>query len=310
MAGRTDVLITADIEFGVTAADDGPERAVAGLSAGLDFIVDTLAASGHSATFFIETGHAVRFGPGPMGGVAQRLHATGHDTELHLHPMWTAVGPPGPDRLAGLPSDRVSGLVKTGLSVFADWGLPPPIAFRAGNLEAFPALYPAIAAAGIRLASNIGLHVFRPREPELHLSGGRHWIAAVMEVPVLSYSVQGSLGKALKTLTITGSSFAETRYLLEQARDAGVGQVVLLTHAHEFVRSGGAAPNQVNRNRFAKLCRYLAENKDSFTTATFRQRAARWAEQGEEAAPSLAVPLRLAVARSVANAVNDLQGAG
>ncbi|MGB3745233.1 MAG: hypothetical protein WBD11_12015, partial [Xanthobacteraceae bacterium] len=53
---------------------------------GLGFFLESLAEFGARATFFVETLQTAYFGDEPMGGIARRIAAAGHDVQLHLHP--------------------------------------------------------------------------------------------------------------------------------------------------------------------------------------------------------------------------------
>ncbi|NJO38754.1 MAG: hypothetical protein HC871_15560 [Rhizobiales bacterium] len=98
----TEVVITIDTEFSVAGAFDDPtgqtrpvgEPNVTGLvdgkEQGLGFMLETFARHGAVATFFVETLHVRHFGLEPMGALARRIHAAGHDVQLHLHPLWLA----------------------------------------------------------------------------------------------------------------------------------------------------------------------------------------------------------------------------
>jgi hypothetical protein len=59
------------------------------------------------------------------------------------------------------------------------FGRKSSLRFSAGDLFFRP--------RGLRLASNVGLGLWRPRDPTLQVTGGLHWIDSVLEVPVLSY---------------------------------------------------------------------------------------------------------------------------
>src|ERR1700730_15771144 len=96
---KTDVCITIDTEFSIAGAFARPERFspigeeivncnADGRDEGLGFILETLARFGATATFFIETLQIFYFGDAPMGSIAERIAAAGHDLQLHLHPCW------------------------------------------------------------------------------------------------------------------------------------------------------------------------------------------------------------------------------
>src|SRR6185369_1202892 len=111
---------------------------------------------------------------------------------------------------------------------------------------------------------------FWPNDPDLQLFGGRAWVEGVLELPVLTYR-QLAFGtwQSYRLLTITASSWTETRILLERARQLGISPVVILTHPFEFVKGdrpgkGRTLPNPINQNRLRALCRYLAEHTDQF----------------------------------------------
>jgi hypothetical protein len=73
----------------------------------------------------------------------------------------------------------------------------------------------------------------------------------------------------LKSLTIAGTSFAETRTLLDKAERAGIPLVVILTHPFEYIQSRdigrqAARRHSVNQQRMVALCQYLDQNRDRF----------------------------------------------
>ena len=99
-AGRTEVLITVDVEFSIAGAlthpgihaplwDEPVHGRVDGRSEGLGFVLETLAAAGLPATFFVEALNHRYFGDAPMASVCRQLAAAGQDIQLHLHPVWT-----------------------------------------------------------------------------------------------------------------------------------------------------------------------------------------------------------------------------
>jgi hypothetical protein len=92
----------------------------------------------------------------------------------------------------------------------------------------------------------------------------------VLEMPVLTVQ-DWQLGgrRHLKTQTIAGTSFDETRLLHERAHEQGIPLVVLLTHPFEYVQRRDdqmrtARGNALHQDRLARLCRYLDGNRDRF----------------------------------------------
>lgn len=327
----TFVHITIDTEFSSAGFFNAPptgepvtEQAVRctidGRSEGLGFLLETFAEHRVRATFFVEVLHTLCFGEALMGGIAQEIHAAGHDVQIHLHPCWLGCAPPGSPKSPLRPSqdncgrllpEQTAQVIAYALAVFERWGLPRPTAFRAGNLQASRATYDALAQGGIPSSSNLGLGVWRPVEPELQLGSGRKSLAGVIEVPVTSYSVAWPGGREqIKALTITGSSAAETRAVLRQASNAGIEDVVVLTHPFEFIKRGDpqyrrVARNRVNQRRLVELCRLLGDPASGLSSTTFRERLPAWQQAPAQPPATLGVPLGLAALRMGENFLND-----
>jgi hypothetical protein len=176
---------------------------------------------------------------------------------------------PRQDDFAGRDEASTLELLRQGQATFREWGLAPPRVFRSASLQHDAGLYRALAAAGIPYSSNIGLAIYDSGDPRYRLYGGRHLRHGVLECPVLTFSDWRLLRPHLKTLSISGTSFTETRTLLERARRAGMELVVILTHPFEYVQSRGAdyrtlRRHGVNQRRLERLCGYLAGNADRY----------------------------------------------
>jgi len=328
---KTKVFLTIDTEFSIGGAFKsalplepiGAQNVlceVAGRSEGLGFMVDTFAQHGLHATWFVEALQTSYFGPGPMGELAQRIVAAGHDVQLHLHPVWTyfdhtqwrsrlaEVAPN--DDLHGRSVEQLVAWMQRGIDVFGIWGLPPPVALRTGNLMVDRNVYRAMNQLGLKVASNIADAVFQPTEPALRFNGGVRAVEGITELPVLSYSGL-RLGRCVqrKALTITGSSAGEACALLDRAHAAGVGAVVLLTHCHEFVKGdmrGSLAPDRVNQRRLQAVCSHLQRHASRFEVTTMDRMVGLAQGAASVADPLLAAPLHHALARLVQNKLNEL----
>lgn len=325
------VFLTIDTEFNIGGAFKAPQRAkpigaqnvwchVGERSEGLGHMLDTFAVHGVRATFFVEALQTAYFGDSPMGEAVERIADAGHDLQLHLHPVWTYFDDPlwqqqlalvePNDDLHGRSVDQLVVWMQRGIDTFARWGLPAPVALRTGNLMVDRNVYRAMAQVGLKVASNIARAVFEPAEQALRLNAGIHRIEGVVELPVLTYA-DLHLGARThrKVLTITGSSLAEARCLLDRAHAGGAPSVVLLTHCHELVkndRSGALVPNRINQRRLGDICRYLHDNADRFEVTTM-DRMATWPQNAAPAAdPLWSVPPPLAVMRLVQNKLNEL----
>jgi hypothetical protein len=329
---QTEICITIDTEFSIGGAFQdptrrspiGPARVLCeadGRENGLGFLLDTFGEHGIAATFFVEALQGAYFGDAPMGGIIERILAAGQDVQLHLHPCWRYFHDPDwRNSLARMaPNDDCDGrtaaemqdIIAEGIASLRRMGAPPPVALRTGNLRADSAVYAAMAACGLRVASNIGAAVFLPREPELQLLGGRHWIGGVLEVPVLTYvQLPRWTGRPDRLLTITATSWQETESLLWRARKQSVETIVLLTHPFEFIKHSPGNPddthsNRINQRRLERLCGFIATHPGDFTSRSFVQAAPRWLAAGAMDQPRLQAPLGAVLSRMCENKIND-----
>lgn len=287
---HTRVCITIDTEFSIAGAFAHAQFQpvaepmvwcdVGGRSEGLGFLLDCFAQYRIPATFFVEAMHRHYFKDDPMRPAVRQIEHGGHEIQLHAHPCWCVFAhddwrervraQPRQDDFAGRSEDASLRLIEEGIAVFHDWGLPRPQVFRSGSLQHDDALYRALARAGIPYSSNVGLAIYDSGDPAYRLFGGRHVRHRVVECPVLTFSDWSIGGRHhLKTLTIAGTSFAETRNLLDQAQRAGVELVVLLTHPFEYIQSRDigravARRHSVNQQRLRDLCGYLDAARDRF----------------------------------------------
>lgn len=330
---RTEICISIDTEFNIGGAfaDPTSRRPFAepnvycpaqGQDNGLPFLIDTFREFGISASFFVETLNTCYFGDAPMRGITETILRHGHDVQLHLHPCWLTfrsrnwaqdlTHTPPNDRCDGRSVDELCEIIIQGTETLQRFGAPRPIAMRSGSLRADRNTYRAMSAAGLRLASNLGVAVFTPSEPELWLTGGRHWIDDVLEVPVLSFS-QLRLGHRnwLRLLAITATSWREMETVLWQAHQQEVSTIVVLTHPFEFIKGDRLEPakiriNHINQRRLRRLCAFIAEHPREFHAVTFGQAGPGWLDQGTVAMQELQVGFGTALGRMVQNKANDL----
>jgi peptidoglycan/xylan/chitin deacetylase (PgdA/CDA1 family) len=295
----TRVCITVDTEFSIAGAfTDAACRPtgepmvwceVDGRSEGLGFLLSTFDTYRIPATFFVEALHRHYFRDDPMRPIVQRIRAHQHEVQLHAHPCWSVFQhadwrervrkQPRQDDSHGRTEDDLVDLIGQGMATFADWGLAPPQVFRSGSLQHDDTLFRALARTAIPYSSNVGLGLFDSGDPDYRLYSGRHLRHGVAEFPVLTYN-DWSVGahRHLKLLTIAGTSFAETRTLLERAHRAGIAQVVILTHPFEYIQTRDPAMQHVRRHsvtqsRLTKLCQYLDTNRDRFVPSGMAEAA-------------------------------------
>lgn len=292
---RTHVCITIDTEFSIGGAFADACRTpvgeqmvwcdVDGVSQGLGFLLEQFRKYGVSATFFVEALQRLYFKHDPMAPIARRLSDEGHEVQLHIHPCWSVFAhddwyarvqaQPRQDDFAGREEDNSLVLINQGLGIFADWDVPQPQVFRAGSLQHDAALYRATARAGIPYSSHVGLAIYDSGDEAYRLYSGVHRRHGVLECPLLTFQDWRIGGQRhLKSLTIAGTSFAETRQLLLQAHAAEVPLVVLLTHPFEYVQraehGGRVRRHRVNQQRLQQLCSFLHGHSEQFQASALQ----------------------------------------
>jgi len=303
------VCFTIDTEFSIAGAfADAALRPVGvpmvrcevdGVSQGLEFLLGCFRRHGMQATFFIETLQQHYFRDDPMRAQAARIAQDGHELQLHLHPCWAVFQhadwpqrvrmQPRQDDLAGREPASTVALLRQGLATFAEWGLPAPQVFRAGSLQHDENLYRALAAVGIPFSSNIGLGVYNCGLPDYQLRAGRHLRHGVLECPVLTFA---DWPGHLKTVSVSGTSFAEMRRLLNRAQAAGLELLVILSHPFEYVQSYGDGfrvlrRHAVNQSRLERLCAYIAANPGRFQASGMAAAASQPLSAASSANPLL-----------------------
>tara|TARA_R110002110_G_scaffold414983_1_gene647345 strand:- start:31204 stop:32199 length:996 start_codon:yes stop_codon:yes gene_type:complete len=298
------VALTLDIEFDVNRAfetrNPGSPRGreaihclFNGQDIGLGAILDILDDYGVRATFFVETLNTAWFGPDEMRDIAQELHARGHEVQLHVHPVWLHMDEVARvasgemqapetfthDSLANLSENAVVDLVRIGQSTFAEWGLPPATAIRAGNLMIARHVYRAFAACGLTISSSVGMGVYRPPESELHRLIGPMVCDDVLEMPVSSYyGADVWLRSRVRLATLIGMSMAEQKGLLNAAQDLPAPGLIFLSHVNEVCHSlkdGSVVPNLLTVRKLRQLCESVSSSP-MLDAVTISELASRW----------------------------------
>ena len=331
---KTRVFITIDTEFSIGGAFHDPIAnkpvgvaavlcEIGGKSHGLGFLLDTFATTGVKATFFVEAFNSYYFGDAPMREIALRIRDAGHDVQLHLHPAWTYFrhadwrerlkSDPPSDHMDRRSIEQLRDWLADGIAIFQRWGLARPLALRTGSLIADRSVYQAMEQVGLRLASNIGLAVYRPQDAGLHFYSGIHRVGAVTEACITTY-IDFAVGSRVhyRTLTITGSSWPELRTLLERAHESRVESIVILTHPFEYVKHerddfSDLRPNRINQRRLVRLCEFLHQNAGRFEASTIDTLAFTPAAEsaGSAANVILKVPPARTLRRMLENGLND-----
>ena len=327
------VFITVDVECSMGGAwgDESlrpvpPARAVMGeygdRALGLPLICGILNEAGLSATFFVEPFADEQGHPGQMERPCEFLVERGQDVQLHVHPNHWHYGLKREGRpfrrtdcFAECEAGEQRHLVEEGCDRLRRWTGHRPAAFRAGNMGASEESLQQVAAAGIRIDSSYtfpyagGQCPFRPGDPY----NGSRWYGEVLEVALSGFTQPRFPGlHRAKPLDVGGISFGEMRRAILRITEAGADACLILHSFSLFkvrdVQYNGGRPDRIVTRRFLRLCRWLAEGRDTLPVYTFSD-LARAVDEGRceaRSAPPPRLSLGPALVRKAVQAYNTL----
>lgn len=284
-----DVLLTCDTEVWCTSWDsldrDFPEafdryvygRSPGGRAFGLPFQTKILRDHGLHGVFFVEPLFAGRFGLEPLREIVSLVREGGQEVQLHLHTEWADEAR---ERLlphvAGkrqhlryFSVDEQQSLIAAGAALLESAGAERSTAFRAGSFALNRDTLKALPRCGIFIDSSYSATMMGPTSgiaPENVLRDVTR-IDDVIEYPV-SVFVDG-FGR-LRHAQLGACSFEELRQALLAALEAGQRAFVVVFHNFELLNSSKSAEDRIVVRRFERLCRFLADNRESFRTVGFR----------------------------------------
>jgi hypothetical protein len=321
-----EVCITIDTEFSIGGNFEDPALtpvaepmvlgSVRGKEQGLGFLLDSLAEFRVCATFFVEALQTAYFGDEPMGMIARRIAAAGHDVQLHLHPCWLhyekteGLKPAPNDSCAGRTDAELGHFFEFGLSVFSRWGVPAPIAVRTGNFQIDQNVFRAATRSGLRMSSSIAVPIYRPPGERFVLLGGKHRVGEILELPIFCYSYRIGSSDRLRALCITACSAAEIISVLRQAYAHQLSPVLILTHPQEYIKKTDfryttLRRNRVNQSRLRAVLKFLKQHENDFITTPISAISDDSAENRATEAPAVSVSRGKAMARMFVNGIND-----
>jgi hypothetical protein len=295
------------------------------------------------ATFFVEALQTAYFGDEPMGGMARRIGALGHDVQLHLHPCWLHYESPeeGRPRLptndscAGRTDAELDRFFQYGLSVFSRWGLPRPLAVRSGNFEVDAAFYRAAERSGLNLSSSVAPPNRHFLKDSIPLGPNRYRIGHVLELPISTYTYNLGGKQRPRMLIVTACSYTEIESVLQQAYEYQISPVIIMTHPHEYIKRKDAhytklpwarvnqarlkralqyaelRRNRLNQGRLRAVLQLLSQAQDKFITVPISAISGDVANDagmngiGMSNDAGLSVSFDKAIARMFQNGIND-----
>lgn len=217
------------------------------------------------AVFFVEPLFAARFGLRYLREIVELIGADGHDLQMHLHSEWADEIRPKPlehipdkrQHLQYLSYEDQLTLIRTGLALLRDAGVPRITAFRAGSFAANGDTLRALAAAGITVDSSINaaMPISMPdRRDSIDLYQPSR-VDGLLSVPLTVF--RDGLGR-LRPAQVGACSFEELREVIEWALAHDWPAVSILSHNFEMLRPDSTRIDPIVAHRFERLCAFIA----------------------------------------------------
>jgi peptidoglycan/xylan/chitin deacetylase (PgdA/CDA1 family) len=239
---------------------------------GIPYQLRILAEHGLKACFFVDPMPAAAHGLEPVRRMIEPILAAGQEVQLHLHPFWARLDRAEREgrcsELNRFDAGEQKELIEQARDLLVAAGAPKPIAFRAGSFAADEKTLAALSALGFRYdSSHNGCQQpwpsALPLRPDMVAPVDT---GEVIEIPVSQIEEQPG---RLRHLQICAVSFAELRAALVHARRQRHPLATILSHSFELATRDGQRPNRLVQNRFLRLCRFLADHRETLPTSWF-----------------------------------------
>lgn len=231
--------------------------------------LEALRRHGIRGVFFVEPLFAARFGRRYLREIVELIGIDGHQIELHVHSEWADEIRPKP--LPHIPDKRQhlrqlsladqTNLIKLGIEMLKDVGVPTVKAFRAGSFGANVDTLRAVETAGLSIDCSVNacapagtadlgdtVDMYQPSR-----------VGGVLAIPMTVF--RDGFGR-LRPAQVGACSARELIETLNQARAAQWPAVMLLSHNFEMLRPGGAKIDPIVARRFERLCMLISEQTD------------------------------------------------
>lgn len=245
---------------------------------GLPFQLQSLADHDLRAVYFVEPLFAGRFGLAPLRDIVALVQNAGQEVQLHLHTEWADEWPVPPlpgvqgkrQYLRQFDVDEQAVLIAHGARLLVEAGAPQPTAFRAGGYGFDHRTLAALQRCGIPVDSSYNATTMGPSSGVATgtVLTDAVELADVVEVPVSVF--HDGLGR-LRHAQLGACSYAELEQALWAAEKAGLAGFVIVFHNFELMNPMRSGADRWVVQRFERLCRFLADHRDTFRTRGFRE---------------------------------------
>ena len=308
---RLPVLVTFDVELSSGRPYSSPvefrrnlDSAIYGGSEGrfgLPFQLEMMKRHGLKGVFFVEALSADVVGASVLAEIVALVKSFGQEIQLHVHTEWLRHFPAATRRRLGVDRDhdnigdfdrdRQVAIVRHGLDNLRAAGVADIRAFRAGNFGASLDTLAALSILGIGFDASHNA-CFADEGGVCRIVGetpvhDRSSIAGVVEIPVTCFDDRIF---GMRPLQVCSVSLAEMRNGLRLAYGARRRAAVVVSHGFELLNRSRSKANPIHVTRFAGLCRFLADHRDTMPTMGFAD-----LDQDAHGMAPAAVPLRSSV---------------
>jgi peptidoglycan/xylan/chitin deacetylase (PgdA/CDA1 family) len=244
-------------------------------------ILEMLCKNNLHGIFFVEPLFSQRFGEEFLERIVGLVRDAGQEVQLHVHPEWVdetdppllANGTSKRQHLSYYSAEEQRILIALGKKILEDAGSGPISAFRAGNFGANLDTFSALQSNGIHIDSSLNA-CHRISAPELHRE--RSFSTPFMVDQVCTHPVsifRDGFGR-VRPAQVGACSTKELQQAMLRARPLGHEEFVILSHNFEMLKPDSNEPDPIVVHRFERLCRFLAEHRDSLPTLPFRSATA------------------------------------
>lgn len=245
---------------------------------GLPYQIEQLNQHGLKATYFLEPLFADRAGNQHLVDIVNLIQRNGQEVQLHLHTEWLSEihDPTIPSRfkqyMHNFTLDEQTALIAKGVRSLQTVGVQKVCAFRAGSYGANLDTLRAAFRNGLVFDSSYNACYLgndcQIAQNDILLQPRR--IEGVWEFPITFFQ---DYPNHRRHTQLAACSFNEMKTALLDAWQAGWFSFVIVLHSFELVRNRNpdtpCLPDKRNIDRFQRLCGFLAEHTDKFSTTTF-----------------------------------------
>lgn len=231
---------------------------------GIVWQMDQMDRHGLKGVFFVDPMPGLVYGEQIVADIVRPILSRGHEVQLHIHTEWLEWAPQSPvggrqgRNIGDFSLDDQTILLGLASDLLQRAGAPAPIAMRAGNFGANDDTLRAAASIGLRYDSSfnaafagsactIGLDTAQIAPIERH---------GLIEIPVSGLQDRPHSFRAAQVCALSSDEMhAALRHAAAQQQSC----FMAVTHSFEMLSRDRQRPNKSVIDRFAALCRAIAD---------------------------------------------------